>query len=250
MLLIIGFFLLLTFGGIAVGFAVFGDVTLREALGQIELPVFIPILIGAFVTYYGQLSSGFRFTATMTQAGLRLKYGLLETTSQTVPPGRVQAIQIQQPLMWRPFGWHKIVVTVAGYGMTNRTTLLPVGTRDEVMRMTAEMFPDLKIDDPEQMFLEGLFGTGTQNGFTQVPARAKIFDPVVRRRRGFFTTPSVLMIRDGRLARSLTMVPHERIQSASLQQGPWARARQVATMYIHIPSGPITARVQIGRAHV
>ncbi|GAA4840218.1 PH domain-containing protein [Garicola koreensis] len=242
-LLIIGFILLLVVGGIALGFAMFGDTTLREAFGEINLPLFIPLIIGAFVTYYGQLSSGFRFTATMTEMGLRLKYGLLETTNQTVPPGRVQAIQIQQPLMWRPFGWHKIVVTVAGYGLTDRTTLLPVGTRDEVMRMAAEMFPDLKIDNPEQMFVEGLFGTGTEHGFTQVPPRAKIFDPVVRRRRGFFTTPSALMIRDGRLARSLTMVPHERIQSASLQQGPWARARDVATMLIHIPSGPITARV-------
>lgn len=243
-LLVIGFFLLLITGGIALGFAIFGDATLGEAASQIEVTLFIPLIIGAIVTYYGQLSSGFRFTATMTEAGLRLKYGLLETTSQTVPPGRVQAIQIQQPLMWRPFGWFKIVVTVAGYGMTDRTTLLPVGTRDEVMRLSAEMFPDLRIDNPEQMFVEGLSGSGTEHGFTQVPPRARIFDPVVRRRRGFFTTPSALMIRDGRLARSLTMVPHERIQSASLEQGPWARARGVATMLIHIPSGPITARMK------
>ncbi|MGO1550176.1 MAG: PH domain-containing protein [Nesterenkonia sp.] len=242
-LAIVGLVLLFITAGIALGFAMFGDTTLREAISEIEPQLFIPLVIGAVVTYYGQLSAGFRFTATMTSAGLRLKYGLLETTNQTVPPGRVQAIQVQQPLMWRPFGWYKIVVTVAGYGLTSRTTLLPVGTFDETMRLGAEMFPDLKIDNPEQMFIEGLSGTGTEQGFTQVPPRAKIFDPVVRRRRGFFATPSALMIRDGRLARNLTMVPHERIQSASLQQGPWARARDVATMHLHIPSGPITARV-------
>lgn len=242
-LVVIGFALLLVTGGIALSFVLFGDSTFDEAFGQINLPLFIPLLIGGVFTYYGQFSSGFRFTATMTGAGLRLKYGLLETTNQTVPPGRVQAVQIQQPLMWRPFGWSKVVVTVAGYGMTDRTTLLPVGTREEVMRLTAEMFPDLRIENPEQMFLEGLYGSGTDLGFTEVPARARIFDPFVRRRRGFFVTPSALMIRDGRLSRYLTLVPHERIQSAALNQGPWARSRKVATLYIHLPSGPITARI-------
>lgn len=242
-LVFIGFALLLVTGGIALSFVLFGDSTFQEAFGQINLPLFIPLIIGGVVTYYGQFSSGFRFTATMTGAGLRLKYGLLETTNQTVPPGRVQAVQIQQPLMWRPFGWSKVVVTVAGYGMTDRTTLLPVGTREEVMRLTAEMFPDLRIENPEQMFMEGIYGAGTDLGFTEVPRRARIFDPFVRRRRGFFVTPSALMIRDGRLSRYLTLVPHERIQSAALNQGPLARAKKVATLYIHLPSGPITARI-------
>lgn len=243
-LLILGFGLLMVTGGIAIAFAVFGDGTLDEALGQINLPLFIPLLIGAFFTYYGQISSGFRFTATMTEAGLRLKYGLLETTTQTVPPGRVQATQVQQPLLWRPFGWYKVVVTVAGYGLSDRTTLLPVGTRDEVMRVVAEMFPDLQVANPERLFLEGLLGSGTGRGFTEVPPRARIFDPVVRRRRGFSTTPSALLIRDGRLTRRLTLVPHERIQSAALHQGPLARVKRVATVLVHLPSGPITAEVR------
>lgn len=210
------------------------EVGLQPAVG-------IPIIIGAVVGFWGQLTGGWNFTATMTQAGLRLKYGLTTTNTQTVPPGRVQAIQIQQGLMWRPFGWYKVIVTVAGYGLDSRTTLLPVGTADDVMRLTAEMFPDLKVEHPEEVFMEGLRGTGTQLGFTEVPARARAFDPLVRKRRGFFTTPSAILLRDGRMTRRLTMVPHERIQSTALQQGPLARWRKVATLHIHIPSGPITA---------
>ncbi|WP_300345294.1 PH domain-containing protein [Nesterenkonia sp.] len=243
-LVAIGLILLLITGGIAVAFAIFTDDSLSEALSEIDLPLFIPLLLGAAATYYSQFSSGFRFTATMTEAGLRLKYGLLETTTQTVPPGRVQAIQIQQPYLWRAFGWYKVVVTVAGYGITDRTTLMPVGTVDDAMRMTAEMFPDLQVDHPEELFLEGVSGTGTAGGFTEVPARAKIFDPLVRTRRGSYATPSALMIRDGRLTRLLTMVPHERIQSAALSQGPLARAKRIATLDIHIPAGPITARIK------
>ncbi|GAA4912925.1 PH domain-containing protein [Nesterenkonia rhizosphaerae] len=234
----------LILGGIALGVALFSENSFDEVMGGISIPVVLPLVIAAVFSYYNEFSSGFRFTATMTGAGLRLKYGLLETNTQTVPPGRVQAIQIQQPMLWRPFGWFKVVVTVAGYGLDSRSTLLPVGRREDVMTMAAEMFPDLQIPNPEEMFIEGLTGTGVQRGFTEVPARARIFDPVVRRRRGFFATPAALMIRDGRLSRRLTMVPHERIQSSSLHQGPFARMSRIATLQLHLPSGPFQARIK------
>lgn len=236
--------LLVLVSGLAFGFAMFADMPLKEALGEINLPLFIPVLIGIAVAFWGQLSGGWNFTATMTGAGLRLKYGLTTTNTQTVPPGRVQAIQIQQGLLWRPFGWYKVAVTVAGYGLDSRSTLLPVGKLEDVMALAAEMFPDLRIDNPEQMFVEGLRGRGTQLGFSEVPARARVFDPIVRRRRGFFVTPSTLMVRDGRLSRRLIMVPHERIQSTGVGQGPLARWAKVATLRIHLPAGPINVWVR------
>lgn len=216
----------------------------RQGFSEFNFTVMIPVVIVIFVTFYQQISSGFRFTATMTTAGLRLSYGLLETTSQTVPPGRVQAISIQQPLLWRMCGWYKMNVTVAGYGITGRNQLLPVGTLDDVRRLTAEMFPDLRVDDPERLFREGLSGTSTEQSFTHVPKRARIFDPLVWRRRGFSATESTLLIRDGWTTRVLTMVPHERIQSVALQQGPWARAKSIATVVINIPTGPFVPRVK------
>ncbi|WP_150461893.1 PH domain-containing protein [Nesterenkonia ebinurensis] len=231
-------------GGIASFFVLVRDEPIGEAFGQINVPFFVPILIGAIFAFWNQLSNGWNFTATMTQAGLRLKYGLTTTNTQTVPPGRVQAIQIRQPVLWRTFGWYSVTVTVAGYGLDSRSTLLPVGGAEDVMRLTAEMFPDLQVDNPEQVFFEGLRGRGAERGFTEVPRRARAFDPMVRRRRGFFVTPSALMIRDGRVTRTLTMVPHERIQSAALHQGPLARMIRIATLHIHIPAGPITARAK------
>ncbi|MVT26272.1 PH domain-containing protein, partial [Nesterenkonia alkaliphila] len=241
---ILALLLLAVVGGIASFFVLFGDESATDAFGEINLPLFLPILVGAVFAFWGQLSNGWNFTATMTSAGLRLKYGLTTTNTQTVPPGRVQALQIRQPLLWRIFGWYSVTVTVAGYGLDSRSTLLPVGKVDDVMRLTAEMFPDLQVQNPEQMFLEGLSGRGTERGFTEVPRRARVFDPLVRRRRGFFATPSALMIRDGRITRTLTLVPHERIQSAALHQGPLARMTRIATLHIHIPAGPITARAK------
>ncbi|GAB3850542.1 PH domain-containing protein [Nesterenkonia populi] len=208
------------------------------------VPFLIPVALGMVFTVWGQLNSSYGFTATMTDAGLRLRYGLTTTNAQTVPPGRVQGLSIRQPLLWRIPGWFQMNVTVAGYGLDARNQVLPVGTKDEVMAIAAEIFPDLQVDSPEELFLHGLTGSGEEAGFTAVPRRARIFDPLVRRRRGFFTTPSVLMLRDGWAARVLRMVPHERVQSLELSQGPLARRRDVVDLRVHLPSGPVLGQVK------
>ncbi|MCH8561023.1 PH domain-containing protein [Nesterenkonia sp. DZ6] len=230
--------------GLAVG-SDGGSVSIWAVLTGAALPAVIPMGIAAITIYYQQFSSGFGFTSTATSSGLRVRYGLLETTNQTIPPGRVQALQIQQPVLWRPFRWFKIVVTVAGYGIgEKRSVLLPVGRLDDVMVTAAEMFPDLQVENPEEVFTAGLTGSGTKLGYTEVPRRARFFDPIVRRRRGFRTTPTALMFRDGRASRQLTMVPHERIQSLSLTQGPLQRRRAIADIFIHSPAGPFAAKLK------
>ena len=243
----------LSFAGGAVALVVTTDGGIGDALTELRedfsmgaligvAPTLLPALVGLIAVYYQGFSKGYGFTATMTDAGLRLKYGLLETTTQTVPPGRVQAIQIQQPLLWRPFGWFKMVVSVAGYGTAGqRNTLLPVGRFEDVMAVTAEMFPDLQVENPEALFREGVMGRGARGGFTEVPRRAWIFDPLVRRRRGFCATPTALMIRDGVTLRLLSMVPHERAQSLQVTQGPFKRLFRLANLRVHLPGGPIIA---------
>ncbi|MGJ9424286.1 PH domain-containing protein [Nesterenkonia halotolerans] len=214
-------------------------------VAALGIPTFLPMAIAAITIYYQQFSSGFGFTSTATSAGLRIRYGLLETTNQTIPPGRVQALQVQQPVLWRPFKWFRIVVTVAGYGIgEKRSVLLPVGRIEDVIATVAEMFPDLQVENPEEVFTAGLLNSGTELNFTEVPRRARLFDPYVRRRRGFRTTPAALMFRDGRAARRLTMIPHERIQSLSMHQGPLQRGRAVADIFVHSPAGPFQARLK------
>ncbi|TDS87688.1 PH domain-containing protein [Nesterenkonia aurantiaca] len=233
---------------VGIGLAVGSDadsVSIWAVLTGVGLPAVIPMGLAAVTIYYQQFSSGFGFTSTATSSGLRVRYGLLETTNQTIPPGRVQALQIQQPVLWRPFKWFRIVVTVAGYGIgEKRSVLLPVGRLDDVMVTAAEMFPDLQVENPEEVFTAGLTGTGTELGYTEVPRRARFFDPIVRRRRGFRTTPTALMFRDGRASRQLTMIPHERIQSLSLTQGPLQRRRSIADIFIHSPAGPFAAKLK------
>ena len=68
-------------------------------------PIFT--LFSEFTKYYG-------FTVARAQDGLRLRRGLLQTQHQTVPPGRVQAVGLTEPLLWRRRGWVRVEINVAG----------------------------------------------------------------------------------------------------------------------------------------
>ena len=48
-----------------------------------------------------RFAGAFGFTVRVSPDGLRLRHGLPEHRAQTVPPGRVQAVSLVQPLLWR-----------------------------------------------------------------------------------------------------------------------------------------------------
>ncbi len=79
-----------------------------------------------------RVSTLWDFTISDSPDGLRIRHGLLSTSRQTVPPGRIQAILVHQPMSWRPFGWAQVRMNVAGYaGSANSksTMLVPVTDR-------------------------------------------------------------------------------------------------------------------------
>ena len=84
--------------------------------------------------------------------GLHITRGLIDTRSQTLAEGRIQAVRITRPLLWRPFGWVKVSVNVAGYapGATARSattsTLLPVAPHAEADWLVRRVVPGLDID--------------------------------------------------------------------------------------------------------
>src|SRR6185503_11044782 len=92
---------------------------------------------------WGKFTSRFGFRVATSPDGIRLHHGLLTTRAQTVPPGRVQAIRLRQPLLWRSRGWWTMEVNVAGYGgghsegtgsySQEENVLLAVGTREEAL---------------------------------------------------------------------------------------------------------------------
>ncbi|MBB5750848.1 PH domain-containing protein, partial [Micrococcus sp. TA1] len=222
-----------------------------EVGSALSVPALLGILFGVGSSIWSSVNGGWNFTVASIPDGLRLRYGLLDTTSQTVPPGRIQAVKVSRPLLWRLFGWYRMAVTVAGYGesldgTTGKSRLLPVGTFDDVLRVLTVVAPDPGVgtaEEARELVHAGLDGSGADHGFVTTTPRMRWFSPLVWRRHGFRSTRSLLMIRSGRLNRELVLLPHERIQSLQLLQGPVERWRGAATVTFHIPPGPISPRV-------
>ncbi len=61
-----------------------------------------------------RLSGQYGFIAVEAPEGVRIRRGLLQTISETVPYGRIQAVRQVEPLLWRPFGWCRLEVDIAG----------------------------------------------------------------------------------------------------------------------------------------
>lgn len=198
---------------------------------------------GMFVSVF---DSSFNFTLAVSPDGLRTRHGLLSTRAQTLPPGRVQAIRMTQSLLWRTKDWWRLDVNVAGYGTDGknsglgaRTVLMPVGTRGEAAGALWLVLHDLGVDDPTAVVDAGLTGTLDDGGFLHSPRSARWVDPVAWRRNGLLITRTALLMRHGRLTRTLVIVPHERTQSLAIQQGPWERRLGLADFRADSVPGPV-----------
>lgn len=132
---------------------------------------FVPALIGGVSYYINRFTKGLRYTIAGTADGVRVGYGLLSTSNETIPPGRIHAIAVTQPLLWRPFGWWMIRINTAGHSQQNgqnasNTTVLPVGRIDDVERVLALLLPE-----------SGLLPAGS--GFTALAPGAVPVEPPV-----------------------------------------------------------------------
>ncbi|MDI3329881.1 MAG: PH domain-containing protein [Micrococcus sp.] len=249
-----GILLLLVLG------AFFADVLLPSSEEDPWSMVFLLSLIPFAFSLAGFLWSGFNkgynFTVATSPDGMRLRYGLLETSQQTVPPGRVQAVRIQQGLFWRALGWYRMNVNVAGYGVsaegggTDKSLVLPVGTLEDVLRVLSVVAPDPGVEDAPEVIRAGVTGLGTGHGFTCSPRRVRWLDPLTWRRNAFRSTRTLLMLRSGRLERSLVLMPHERIQSIDVRQGPLERRLRVASLRFHSTPGSIDPTLHHAEADI
>lgn len=237
--------------------SVLASVWLRTPAG---LAVMLPTGFGVVGILWSRFTGGFGFTVATSPDGVRLHHGLLTTRSQTVPPGRVQAVRLRQPLFWRGRDWWRVEVNVAGYGAGSKKEdreadehlLLTVGTRAEALLVVSLVLTDLGAQGRPSAYDEltdelveaGLTGRGSAGGFVSSPASARLLDPIGWRRHGVRVTPSVLLARRGVLRRELDIVPHARTQSLALRQGPLQRWLGLATFVLHSTRGPVTPRVQ------
>lgn len=241
---IIGSVILSSLSGFSLVFLA-GAIALSVWSGEIAvLFAFVPVFIGLGASYWKAITGDFNFRVATSPDGVRLHYGMLETRAQTIPPGRVQAVGISQGPLWRPLGWYRVHVNVAGYGSggaehRSRTVVLPAGTLEEVMAVLALVFPDPGVDNPFEVFAAGLRGPGNKHGFVHSPRSAVWIDPLAWRYNAYRATATALLCRHGIIFRRLQVIPHERTQSLSLRQGPLMAALGLVDFELHSTVGPI-----------
>lgn len=207
-------------------------------------------LVAAFASLVKKAFAESNFAVSITGDGLAITSGLLDTRRSVIPLDRIQAVELNQSLLWRPFGWWRATFNLAGTSETGKeSVLLPVGTLDEVMVLLGLVLPDPGV--PEDIHGGDLIreaalkkSKGEPVGpaarmFTHQPASSKWLDPISWKSNVFAFTDTMLVVRRGVLERTVQLVPHARVQSLALEEGPLQSALGLKSISIHSTSGPV-----------
>ena len=183
----------------------------------------LPIVLGDAVAIWRRFNRAYGATIAAAPEGLRFRSGLVETSAETIPEGRVQAVQLVEPILWRPFGWCRLDVDVAGRvhergddrgdGRELRA-VLPVGTRGEAETLLELLVP------------------GAPAPVRRPPRRARWKSPLRYRRLGFGYDNRYAVMTAGRLGRVQVWVPLTKVQSLRRVEGPVQRLLSVATVHL------------------
>lgn len=209
----------------------------------------LPALLGIGGFLIARITRSLRYTIASTPDGVRVGFGLLSTTNETLPPGRIHSVRVTQPLLWRPFGWWQIAVNRAsrssqqGAAGQQQTTILPVGNLDDVRAVLRLLLPEVATDEALPLLERGLLSPGGDDGYTNSPRRARALRWFSQPRNGFALTDTGVLLRTGAIWRALTVVPFARVQSVSVRQGPVLRPLRLAAVHVHTVSGPISPRL-------
>lgn len=188
----------------------------------------VPLLGAAGASSVGRFAGEYDWTVGESPDGLRIDRGLLDRRHETVPPGRVQTVRIVQPLLWRRRRWVRVELDVAG---SANSVLVPVAPYAAAENVVARVLPGVAV--PAEAALE------------RPPRRAGRCVPVWWRGFGITVTDSVFAARHGLLRRRLSLVPHAKVQSVRLTQGPWQRLWGLADVHVDTGAGKtVTARLR------
>jgi putative membrane protein len=169
-----------------------------------------------------KVSEQYGFTVAASPDGIRIRRGLLGTVAETIPVPRVQAVRMIEPLLWRPFGWRRLEVDVAGHPGRDpsqgagaiRKALLPVGHRDQASHL-----------------VQIAVGAGMPD-LTRPPKRARWKAPWSYHFLAAGHNDTLAVTVTGRVRKVTTWVPLAKTQSVRLVQGPVQRALGLATVHL------------------
>jgi putative membrane protein len=180
-------------------------------------------IITVLTLVWRRFNQEYRLTLAESSEGLHLHGGLIALTAETIRPGRVQAVRMVEPFLWRALGWCRLEVDLAGRqrgkgeGQAQRgplRTVLPVGSR----ALAQELLDTLVPDRPREL--------------ARPPERAAWKSPLRYRKLGWARTDTCVATSSGRLRRITSWVPLQKVQSLRRVQGPVQRRFSLATVHV------------------
>lgn len=180
-------------------------------------------IISSFTVVWRRFNQEYRLTVAESSDGLHVRGGLVALTAETIRPGRVQAVRLVEPFIWRALGWCRLEVDLAGRqrakgeGAAERgrlRTVLPVGSR----ALAQELLDVLVPDQPR--------------GLSPAPRRARWKSPLRYSKLGWARTETCVVARSGRLRRVTSWVPLQKAQSFRRVQGPVQRRLSLASIHV------------------
>ena len=243
------------------------------------LPGMFAPMVGYVVALWTRFDGAANFKITPSgQGGVTLRYGFTGTHTQNVMVERIQALAVEQSILWRAFGWYRIKMTIAGIGiekndnqkLVTRNVALPVGNKQETLMVLRLLLSALD-EAQAQVLLDTADGslksqkpqvpamivtpssarwmdllTWKRNGVTtvgytagSVQASTRIDSDAARSSVGEHTRGDLLLIRGGYFIRTLSIVPVSRVLSVSRGQGPLQRAFGCASVHFGTVPGPV-----------
>ena len=190
-----------------------------EATGAVMVGA-LPLLLGAGSFAVRRILSEYGFTVAESADGLRLRHGLLDTRSQTIPPGRVQAVRVREPLLWRRLGWVRVEVDVAGYGggegeQSASGALLPVAPKALAEALVARVL-----------------GGTLPAPVRPAPPAARWRAPLQFRRLRVGLDDRHLVSSFGVVTTTTDIAPLAKVQSLRTTQGPYERRLGLTSLHV------------------
>jgi putative membrane protein len=193
-----------------------------------------PIALGAVLGTWRQFNGEYGTSVAAAPGGLLLRSGLVQTTAETIRQGRVQAVRLVEPLAWRPFGWCRLEADIAGPSQRreNRSesqrlrALVPVGSRAEADGLLSELLSARPLPT------------------LRPPRRVRWKAPLSFRFLAWGSDDRYVVSSRGRVCRTTTWVPLEKVQSVRWVQGPVQRRLGLASVRLDVAGRRVTASIQ------
>jgi putative membrane protein len=182
----------------------------------------VPLLVLGTVVWR-RFNNAYHLTVAESHDGLRLRGGLVALTAETIRPGRVQAVRMVEPLLWRPLGWCRLEVDVAGRQQAEGEgavegrqlrAVLPVGSRQVAAELVERILP------------------GTPSERRPPPRRARFKSPLRYRNLSWGRNDRYVVTTGGRVRRVTAWVPLEKMQSLRRVEGPVQRRLRLVTIHV------------------